>query len=142
MKVTARQVFGALAIGVAAVGLTGCGPSETEKVETVATALKQANPDDTRLVAYANYDYRSGKSTYTERHVTLVQDEAACRNHGEFHAMRAAKYANGQDVSLTCLTLDGKVAGRFNCVINPAGKPVCGAPGSTATRQLTFPSLD
>ncbi len=138
-----RRIMGAVALSFAALAISGCsGVSETEKIENIATALHKADPTDTRLVAYANYDYRSGKSTRYERHATLVQNEAGCSAHGQFHAIASKQYGGGNEVKLTCLTLDGKVATKLECNVNEVGKPFCAAPSSNSARTPTFPSLD
>jgi hypothetical protein len=145
MSVRPTVMMKACAAGLAALALAGCGdrPTEADRTEAIAVAVTQANPADSRIIAYANYSYRSGKTTILERHGTLVNDAESCRSHGEFHAYRSRQF-NGSEVALACVKTNGELVSRHTCAVTEAGKAGCGPQVRTGGLPTAprFPALD
>ncbi len=89
--------------------------SAQEQAEAAATVLKSNSRMQGRLIAYSSYTRPSGKSMTTE-YATLVPDLAACQMHGEYQALQSQLQHSGREVKLSCLGLDGSIAGRFTCI--------------------------
>jgi len=151
MDISTKTMFKVLAFCAMGALLTGCEQtSEVEKAETIATVLQRSDTTSNKLVAYANYDYWSGKTTVYERHATMVNDTESCKLHGEYHALRSQIYGGGNPVKLGCVTMTGKMESKFECNASE-GQPYCYVPGSapaadgnaaTKAPVIKFPALD
>lgn len=141
--------FNALAIGSAVFLLAGCGMSAQEEVEAVAPALRNMPELQDKLIAFSHYEYRSGKSTTTVNHSTLVNDIDGCKLHGQYEAIRSNVLNKDTPAQLSCLDLKGGIVARMTCNVENA-QPQCWkareAPAnspanSPASRTFKYPSL-
>lgn len=147
MSLHPRSLFNAVVLGTAVALLAGCGMSAQEQTEAAATVLKSNNRMQGRLIAYSSYTYSSGKATNTERATTLVPDLAACQMHGEYQALESQMRYSGREVKLSCLGLDGSIAGQFTCIAEN-NNPSCRSFSETVDRPddskhgVKYPKLD
>ena len=147
MSLPLRPLFNAAVLGTAVALLAGCGMSAQEQTEAAATVLKSNNRMQGRLIAYSSYTHPSGKTTATEYATTLVPDLAACQMHGEYQALESQLQHSGREVKLSCLGLDGSIAGQFTCIAEN-NNPSCRSFSETVDRPddskhgVKYPKLD
>ncbi len=121
--------------------------SAQEQAEATATVLKSNSRMQGRLIAYSSYTYSSGIQTITKRATTLVRDLAACYMHGEYQALESQLQHSGREVKLSCLSLDGSIAGQFTCIAEN-NNPSCRSFSETVGRSddskhgVKYPKLD